>query len=264
MTNELVGSQAVDEVGDAFARSIQKLIDKLFGMKFAPGVNIKPKAKKAVVIALLTNRAWFEVGYTNKDKSSEQAISDLQKLSDELAAAKDDKEIKRIEGALTALDEKVEFLQPSGPFLRLRMPHQVLIDPNSSDPWLNDANWVLIEDMLPTSYINAIYGQPDPNNPDSDDVYSVFEPTHVLNGGSGGGDEENFTLFQKDNAYSAYGFDSKDAFDKACMTKIWYAWDKVTRRLEMYADNDWKWPIWVWDDPYQSAGLLSTDTAVVP
>jgi hypothetical protein len=256
VTNELVGSQAVDEVGDAFARSLQKLIDKLFGMKFAPGVNIKPKAKKAVVIALLTNRAWFEVGYTNKDKSSEQAISDLQKLSDELAAAKDDKEIKRIEGALTALDEKVEFLQPSGPFLRLRMPHQVLIDPNSSDPWLNDANWVLIEDMLPTSYINAIYGQPDPNNPDSDDVYSVFEPTHVLNGGSGGGDEENFTLFQKDNAYSAYGFDSKDAFDKACMTKIWYAWDKVTRRLEMYADNDWKWPIWVWDDPYQLQGFF--------
>jgi hypothetical protein len=115
---------------------------------------------------------------------------------------------------------------------------------------------VLIEDMLPTSYINAIYGQPDPNNPDSDDVYSVFEPTHVLNGGSGGGDEENFTLFQKDNAYSAYGFDSKDAFDKACMTKIWYAWDKVTRRLEMYADNDWKWPIWVWDDPYQLQGFF--------
>ena len=252
VTNELVGSTAVDEAGDAFARSLQKLIDKLFTMKFAPGINIKPKAKKAVVIALLTNRAWFEVGYTNKDKSSEQAIADLQQLSDELAAAKDDKEIRRIEGALTALDEKVEFLQPSGPFLRLRMPHQVLIDPNSSDPWLNDANWVLIEDMLPTEYVNALYGQPAATG---EDLVSVFEPTHVLNGGGGGGDDDNFTLFAKDNAYSAYGFDSKDQFDKACMTKVWYAWDKVTRRLELYADNDWKWPIWVWDDPYQLQGF---------
>jgi hypothetical protein len=256
VTNELVGSTAVDEAGDAFARALQKLIDKLFSMKFAPGVNVKPKAKKAVVLALLTNRAWFEVGYTNKDKSSEQAIADLQNLSAELAAAKDDKEIRRIEGALTALAEKVEFLQPSGPFLRLRMPHQVLIDPNSSDPWLNDANWVLIEDMLPTEYINALYGQPNPDNPDSDEVRSVFEPTHVLNGGGGTGDDENFSLFAKDNAYSAYGFDSKQEFDKACMTKVWYVWDKVTRRLELYADNDWKWPIWVWDDPYQLQGFF--------
>ena len=69
-------------------------------------------------------------------------------------------------------------------------------------------------------------------------------------------DSENFTLFAKDdNSYNAYGFDSKENFDKACRTKVWYVWDKVTRRLEMYADNDWKWPIWVWDDPYQLQGF---------
>ena len=258
VTNELVGSSAVTEQGDEFARALQKLIDKLFTMKYPPGINIKPKAKKNVVIALLTNRAWFEIGYTSKDKSSEQAIADLQSLSDQLAAAKDDNEIREIEGQLIALEEKVEFLQPSGPFLRLRMPHQVLIDPNSADPWLGDANWVMIEDMLPTSYINAIYGQEDPNNPDSDDVYSIFEPTHVLTGDSGTSNgDDDFTLFSKqDNAYSAYGFETKDAFDKACMTRVWYVWDRVTRRLEMYADNDWKWPIWVWDDPYQLQGFF--------
>src|SRR3954469_22551798 len=48
VTNELVGSKGVDEIGDAYARALQKLVDKLFSMKFAPGVNIKPKAKKAV------------------------------------------------------------------------------------------------------------------------------------------------------------------------------------------------------------------------
>ena len=55
----------------SIARACEKLIDALFRMKYAPGVNIKPKAKHNVLIALLTNRAWFEVGYTNKDKSSE-------------------------------------------------------------------------------------------------------------------------------------------------------------------------------------------------
>jgi hypothetical protein len=244
----------LDAQGDAFARAVEKLVDALFRMKYIPGVNIKPKAKRNVIIALLTNRAWFEVGYTQKDKSSEQAANDLQQLSDKLAAAKDDKEIREVEGALTALEEKIEFLQPSGPFLRIRLPHQVLVDPNSSDPAGGDANWMMIEDMLPTEYINAIYGTKDP---DSDEVKSIFEPTHVLTGGGGRDDDKEFSLFsKKDNAYSAYGFDTADQFDKACMTKVWYVWDRVTHRLEMYADNDWKWPIWVWDDPYGLQGFF--------
>jgi hypothetical protein len=255
VTNEMVGDPQLTDQSDAFARAIQKLIDKLFTMKYAPGINLKPKAKKNVVIALLTNRAWFEVGYTNKDKSSEQAISDLQSLSDQLAAAKDDNEIREIEGQLIALEEKVEFLQPSGPFCRIRMPHQVLVDPNGDDPWLNDSNWIMIEDMLPTVYINAVFAQKDPN---SDEYISIFEPTHVLTGdGAQDGDTKDFTLFNKDdNSYNAYGFVTPDEFQRACMTKVWYVWDKVTRRLELYADNDWKWPIWVWDDPYQLQGFF--------
>jgi hypothetical protein len=85
----------------------------------------------------------------------------------------------------------------------------------------------------------------------SEEVRSIFEPTHILDAGDSSNDD-NFSLFQKDNnSYSAYGFDNKESYDKAKRTKVWYVWDKTTRRLEMYADNDWKWPIWVWDDPYQ-------------
>jgi hypothetical protein len=234
---------------------LQKLVDVLFAMKFPPGVNIKPKAKKNVLICLLTNMAWFEIGYTQKDQSSEQAMQDLLALSQQLAEAEDAEEIREIEGNLTALEEKIEFLQPSGPFVRVRMPHQVLRDPNGSDPYLSDCNWVMIGDMLPTQYINARFAIEDE---ETEEQRSIFEPTHILSTG-GGGDtsEDDFTLFSKNNQnnYNAYGFDSRDAYDKACYTKVWYVWDKVTRRLELYADNDWKWPIWVWDDPYQLQGF---------
>ena len=238
--------------GDELARAVQKLINVLFHTKYPPGVNIKPKAKRNVLIALLTNMAWFEVGYTKKDKSSEQAMQDLVALSQQLEQAEADDEIREIEGKLTALEEKVEFLQPAGPYVRVRMPHQVLRDPNGNDPYLSDCNWIMIEDMLPTEYINAIYAEEDE---EKEEHRSIFEPTHVLNSGSTSSDED-FTLFSSDNnSYSAYGFDTKEQFDKACLTKVWYVWDKVTRRLEMYADNDWKWPIWVWDDPYQLQGF---------
>lgn len=254
VTMQPTSDPAAQQASDDFARAIQKLIDVLFSMKYAPGVNIKPKAKKNVLIALLTNQAWFEVGYTKKDMSSEAAMQDLLNLSQQLEVAKDDAEIREIEGKLIALEEKIEFLQPSGPFVRIRLPHQVIRDPNgTNDPYLGDCNWMMIEDMLPTDYLNAVYGQ---ESEDDDEVTSIYEPTHVLNSGSLAGNDDDFTLFSKDqNKWSAYGYDSKDAFDKACLTKVWYVWDKVTRRLEMYADNDWKWPIWVWDDPYQLQGF---------
>jgi hypothetical protein len=261
---------ASNENNDAFSRAVERLINVLFNMKVAPGVNLKPKAKRNVLITLLTNRAWFEVGYTNKDKSSEQALSDLQQLSQQLANADDDTDIKAIEGALIALEEKIEFMQPSGPFVRIRMPHQVLIDPDHNDPNLVDAQWVMVEDMLPTEYINAVYGvrskdsakdTDDPNEiPDADDeIASIFEPTHILNAGTndGGSDSDDFHLFMSSkNDYSAYGYQDQMSFNRAKRTKIWYVWDKVTRRLEMYADNDWTWPIWVWDDPYNLQGFF--------
>jgi hypothetical protein len=244
-----------EDTGDQFAHAVEKFINNLFSMKYPPGVNLKQKAKRNVLMCLLTNMAWFEVGYTQKDKSSEAALQDLAALSQQLEQADDQEDIREIEGKLTALDEKVEFLQPSGPYVRIRYPHQVLRDPNGSDPNLSDCNWVLIEDMLPTQYINAIFAI---EQPDSEEAVSIYEPTHILNNGENTNDPDaEYSLFQKtDNNYNAYGFETKEAFDKACMTKVWYVWDKVTRRLEMYADNDWKWPIWVWDDPYQLQGFF--------
>jgi hypothetical protein len=239
--------------GEVFARGGEKLINALFGMKGAPGVNLKPKAKRNVLIALLMNRAWFEVGYTQKDQSSEAALANIQFLSDKLKSADDVDDIRETEAELFALEERIEFLQPSGPFVRIRMPSQVLVDPDCNDPYGCDANWMLVEDMLPTDYINAVYGQRDKDN--SDTVRSIFEPTHILSGGSSADSEtdmgtNSFSLFNKEQPYKSYGFTDESSFDKAKRTRIWWAWDKVTRRLEMYADNDWKWPIWVWDDPY--------------
>lgn len=234
------------------ARVIEKLTNVLFSMKIQPGVNLKPKAKKAVVIALLTNRVWMEVGYTKKEQSSDQALNDLRQLSTDITEAKDQEDIREAEGALRALEEKVDFLQSSGPHLHLRMPHQVLVDPDANDPWLSDAQWVMIEDMMPTDYINAVFGTPkDPENPDDETIVSVYDATHILDGGDVEEENESFSLFDDKKDYNAYGFDDRDTFNKAKRTKVWRIWDRTTRRLELYSDRDWTWPIWVWDDPFQ-------------
>jgi len=243
---------AAGELNDAFARATEKLVNTLFSMSHAPGVNAKPKMKKAVVVALLTNSVWFEVGYTNKDQSSESALQTLVELSQELAKAKEIDEITEIEGKLVALEEKIEFLNPSGPFLRIRLPHQMLIDPDHNDSNAADAAWIMVEDLMPTDYLNAMYGIEDE---ESEEIKSIYEPTHILDGNQEE-DEDNVSIFNDAKGYNAYGFTDTASFNKAKRTRVVHVWDRTTRRLELYAANDWTWPIWVWDDPYQLQGFF--------
>lgn len=240
-----------DENSDSrkFVAQCEKLVNKLIAKKMAPGVNLKPTAKRNVLMALLTNAAWFEVGYTKRDASSEKTFAELQELGSKLKDAKTPKEIEEIEQQLFALEERTEFLRPAGPYVRHRAPHQIVIDPAALIAGsLHEANWIMIEDMLPTLYINAVYGKP---QGEKNEVRSVYEASHILDSGTDPADEKSFTLFQTEKAHSAYGFDDENSFERAKHTKVWYVWDKVTRRLELYSDKNWAWPIWVWDDPYK-------------
>jgi hypothetical protein len=251
--NITAGASSDDEAWRAssgLAGAVEKLVNVLFMMKVAPGVSLKNKAKRAVVVALLTNRVWFEAGYTQKDSSSDQALQDLQRLTNAITNATCQEDIREAESGLRALEEKIDFLQPSGPTVQVRLPHQVIIDPDTNDPWLGDCQWVMIEDMMPTEYINAMFGQPqDPTNPENEVTVSVYEPTHILDGGTDD-DGDAFSIFDDARDYNAYGFDNKESFNKAKRTKVWRVWDRSTRRLELYTDKNWSWPIWVWDDPY--------------
>lgn len=237
-----------DQVKDDFCDLCERLIDRINHKRNSPGINLKPKARKGVLVTLLTNRVFMEIGWTQKDQSSEKALEDLATLSKQLQEAKTTQEIEKIEGELQALEMSVDFLLPSGPYARLRLPQFVVVDPDAEENDFSDANWTMIEDYLSTDFLNARYGERDEKN----QVKSIYKPSHILQ--SKDSPDENIDsekLFSYDGRSMAdYGFTDRQAFDKAKRTKVWYVWDKVTRRMELYADGDWVWPIWVWDDPY--------------
>lgn len=228
----------------------QRLINALASMKASPGINLKPKARKAVVMTTLTNIAYLEVGYTKREQSSEQALADLDRLANELASAKDTKEIQRIEGELEALEEKVDFLRPSGPWVKFRHPKDVLRDDDAKEADLTDSKWIMYADFVSTMYINAVFRQ----RTGPDEWVSIYKPTHVLGTSSNQEIQDevnNFSLVKENNDFRTYGYNDEESYNRAQRTKVWYVWDKITRRIMMYNDEDWTWPIWVWDDPYQ-------------
>lgn len=231
------------------ARSVEKLINVLAEMKDPPGLNLKPKAKRCVVTALLTNAAYAEIGWTSRETSSQQAVDDLEECAKVLQVAKTTKEIMEAEGKIKAIEEKIDVLRPEGPFVRVVSPQQIMGDPEGEEVDHTDANWLMRWDFLPTSYLRARYGEKK-----SDGSWAlIYKPTHVLKAGSDAEMQEdsleNFTLFDVEQDHKKYGYGDEESYDKAQRTKVWYCWDRITQRLFLYNDGDWEWPIWVWDDP---------------
>lgn len=232
---------------EPLANTLEELVNALLNRRSRPGINLKPKAKRAVVTALLTNRGWLRLGWTFKEDSSEQAYTDLQSLAKALEKAKDLKEIEEIEGKIEALEKSIDLLQIGGAYACTKLPHDILVDPDSRESDLSDARWVMERDYLPTNFLLARYAKKE------DEEYKmVFQPTHVMkvSGASAGEDDAaEFTIF-KEGEHASYGFQDDETFNRAKVTMVWWVWDRITRRLFLYNNADWKWPIWVWDDPY--------------
>lgn len=242
---------ANDSKDEAKAEMYEALVDTLFDGNVAPCIALKNKMRRGVVTCMLTNLCYFEVGFNKKEDSGQGVVDEMANLSKQLEEAKDIKEIRDIEGQLMALENKVNLLGDAGPFVRLRQPGDVLKDPNSEEADLSDTQYIMICDYLRTSFVQACYGQKN----EKGEWKSIYEPTHLLTPNSSsdisGHDEEinTFTLLGDDRDFSKYGYKSEDEYENAQRTKVWYVWDKVTRRVLMFNDKDWSWPIWVWDDP---------------
>lgn len=238
---------------EAFASTCEKLINVLFRLKVAPGVNLKPKMRKGVTMTTLTNLCFYEVGYTKKADSSEQALADIEQLSQELLKAKDSATIMQVEGKIKALEAKVSLLQPAGPYVQFLDMRDVLGDPNVTLGDFSDGSYMMYRKYEATEMLRAMFGETQKDGT----TKSLFNPTHVmkLGKGSGGTNTEEELLFSpfrdKGASYSDYGYDDEETFKFAQRTAVWYVWDFTTRRVMLFSEEDWSWPLWVWDDPYQ-------------
>lgn len=248
-----MNNTAMDDAG--VGTSLKHFANNLIHRKDAPGINLKPKARKCIMRTEVTNESWLMVGYTNKDVSADQAQQDIADIGKKLQAAENQKDIAVLEGQLMALEESCDLLDPSGPFVKLLRGDQVLVDDSSVEDDHMDANWMMAAVNFNTNYLNARYRQKDAQG----NYTSAYKATHIVDARGKGGSDVNavqaeidsFHIFSegKDNP-ETYGYNDRQAYDRAKYTKSWYCFDKVKRRFYLYADNDWTWPIWCFDDPY--------------
>lgn len=251
-TVEFTGPAQFEELLDV----VEKLMKTLMQRKAMPGINLKPKARRHVLRALLMNMSYIEIGFNKRVGSPESAQAELAALTEQLAAA-DEKTIREIEGKLQAIETETSVLFPPGPWMRIVDPRLVIRDSEAEEEDLSDSNYLLVGEYMPTEWLKARFT----DKLEDRGIVLKFEPTHVVAIGgtttSGVEDEvNNFTLLSRglgDQAYKKYGFDDELAFRTQCRTLVWKYYDKSTRRVMWWLENDWAWPLWVWDDPNQLA-----------
>lgn len=227
---------------EALIKTIARLMNVLISQQY---LNLKPKLRRQALFALLTNYGWLKLDWVDKEFSSDEVHRQVQETSEKLANAKTIEEVKEAEGELQALEASFDLVADSGPLLCVKQPKQIILDPACEDVTdLTLARWMMEEDFLPTEFIHARYMKKDP---DCDEYKSIYAPTHYAASTDGVGDDGVSSIRFLD--YASDEKDKQERFDENCYTKVWYVWDRVARRVYMFNDKDWTYPIWVWDDP---------------
>jgi hypothetical protein len=247
-----------DDQDEPFTETLEALLNTL--IKRRDLINAKPKIKKAAGIGLLTNFGIFKLDWTSKDDSREFAQQEMQRISDELKTAEDQKAVEELYGQLEALESNMEVLKSSGPSLSTVMPHNLIIDPYAEQPDGLDGSWMAERVFLLTSGLIQRYTKKEDEEED-DDAFGtrvlVYKPTHkaVFADGvpSGQRDDGLGVVMQALDGMGSVpvSFEEQErrAYINMYFTECWMIWDKALKRVMLFHRDDWAWPLWVWEDP---------------
>ena len=251
-----------DDTDQEFCRALEKLINTLF----RTALHAKQKIKKCVGIGLLTNFGVMKLDYTRKDDSREIAVQQLSEITQQLGVAKTQEEVSDLYGQMEALEMNMEVMKPSGPSLSNILPHNLIIDPYAELQDGTDAEWMAERVFLPTAMLTQRFTKPDPDSPsesnskdggtnyDCGSRVLVYKPTHKASFDTSDGKRDDGLGFVQQAMEggidsSHHTDDERTAYLQMYTTECYLIWDKLTHRVMLFHRDDWKWPLWVWDDP---------------
>lgn len=241
-----------NDAGDqGMVKALQAVINAFFKRRNV--MNAKIKFKKATGLGLLTNMGVLKLDWIKKDDSIEMANQQLYELGQKLVKAKNTAELDMIYGEIAALESAMEVFEKSGPNLKNVLPHNLLVDPYAEDMDGMDANWMMETTYLATDFLRARYTQPCEGEEDDPKARAlVFKPTHkaVFDNSGKRDDGLGMVLNALDASQVAeYQNEEREGYKALYYTRCTIVWDKTTRRVYLFHDDDWTWPLWVWEDP---------------
>jgi len=242
-----IAVNTTDKEDEKFAECARSLLNQL--LKGKNLLNCKPKVKKAVGVALMTNFGVLKLDYVLKADSADSAMESLVEVTKEIEKAKNSKALESAYGKLAAIESVVSVFESGGPKLKNVMAKNLIVDPVGEMPDGTDAGWMAERCFLPTDFLKHKFTR---KGSDKDCYYYIFKPSHkaVFTSGSGNSKDDAYglvletlgaeTSFQENEEVSGYR--------SLYYTECWLFWDKATRRTALFAADDWTYPLWIWDN----------------
>ncbi len=226
---------ALDKASEQFVDPIEEALNKCLGEVGNNGMNLKEKLIKLDIGAQLTNRGVWRLDY-NEPLDTDIIQEEIREKESELAEAEDIEKIRKIEGELSALNEKLEASGSSGIQVVLVDAKNLFVDPNSQLESGLDADWIIEKRIEFRSTIEAKYGTKEGTvyAGDKSDIGSDAQKV----------DENNNYVLGEETGWSP---DDKRLETVVC----YYIWDKLKKRVYLYEEGKWEYPLWVWQDPLQ-------------
>ena len=243
-----IAVNTTDKEDEEFSQCAKSLLNAL--LKGKNLLNCKPKVKKAVGVALMTNYGVLKLEYINKNDSVESLTTELQQVTKEISEAKNAKQLENAYGKLEAIESVAEVFQPSGPKLSNVMARNLVVDPIAEMPDGTDAGWMFERCFIPTAFLKYKFTRKDT---DENCWYYIFKPTHKASftSGTGAGNKDDafgLVVESLSGETSMQENEEISGYRGMYFTECWVLWDKATRRTALFAADDWTYPLWIWDD----------------
>lgn len=224
---------------EPISKAYEHIINNYMGQIGNCGLNCKEKLQKADICAQLTNRGIWRLDWV--DKMNTDLIRDeISKLEGELAECKTTEKIKDIEGKLYALNQKLDGSGFDGAQITLIDPRNLYIDPNSQLESGLDADWMIEERMEYEYILKAKYGTQDG---------TVYAGDKSQIGNDGDTEQTKKDNDDDDNYVLGEGERTQVKEDRLKTVKTFYVWDKLKKRVYLFQEGMWDYPLWVWNDP---------------
>ena len=246
-----IAISTTDQEDEPFCKALQSLLNTLIRRR--DKLNAKHKIRRACGFGMMTNQGILKLDFTLKNDSREFAASEMARITQELAKAKTQEDVQELYGQLHALEQNMEVFEPSGPALKNVLPHKLFCDPSAENPDGLDGMFMIEEMYMNTAGLNARFTE---KKKGKDEPVMIYAPTHKAIWAEGMGERDDglgLVMSELDRTVNVTGHTSeeREAAIQMHYTMCYLVWDKATRRVMLFHKDDWKWPIWVWDDPHR-------------
>ena len=241
-----IAVNTTDKEDEKFSECAAALLNQL--LKGKNLLNCKPKIKKAVGVALMTNFGVVKLDYVLKSDSQDQAVESLIEVTKEIEKAKSAKALESAYGKLSAIESIVTVFEPGGPKLKNVMAKNLVVDPIAEMPDGTDAAWMAERCYIPTAFLKHKFARKDA---DENCWYYIFKPSHKASFAASGNTKDDAYGLVLESLGGETSFQENEeigGYRTLYYTECWLVWDKGTRRTALFAADDWTYPLWIWDN----------------